>query len=194
LLDPNFQEGIRELQGVQKGIIYTIGHSTHSLDDFIRMLQSFDIVTLVDIRRFPGSRKYPQFNKENLMVALKQNGISYTHLEELGGRRTPKKQSKNIRWRNTSFRGYADYMETKDFETGMSKLEEIASKHPTAFMCSEAVWWRCHRSMVSDYLKAKGWQVLHIMGIDKVEEHPYTKPARIVGEHVFYSDESLADE
>lgn len=174
-----------------KHTIYTIGHSTHSLNDFVEMLQSFDIRVLVDIRHFPGSRKFPHFNKENLAAELPKVGITYTHLEDLGGRRKVHKDSKNNRWRNDSFRGYADYMETENFELAAAKLEAIALKQPTAYMCSEAVWWRCHRSMVSDYLKAKGWTVLHIMGIGKAEEHPFTSPARVVGNRVFYSDENL---
>ncbi len=174
-----------------KYTIYTIGHSTHSLEELVAMLQSFGILTLVDIRRFPGSRKYPHFNKENLAAALPEAGISYIHLEDLGGRRRVRKGSKNSRWRNDSFRGYADYMETVDFEKAASALEGIALKQPTAYMCSEAVWWRCHRSMVSDYLKARGWKVLHIMAAGKAEEHFYTSPARVAGSRVFYSDEDL---
>lgn len=176
------------MKSLNKPLVYTIGHSTHTLEDFIRMLQSFDIKALVDIRRFPGSRKYPQFNKENLAAALDNAGIGYIHLENLGGRRVVHKNSKNIRWRNKSFQAYADYMETKDFEEGIHQLETIALKIPTAYMCSEALWWRCHRSMVSDYLKAKGWEVLHITGRGKAEEHPYTSPARVEGEQVFYFD------
>lgn len=174
-----------------KPVIYTIGHSTHSIEDFIEMLQSFDIRILADIRRFPSSRKYPQFNKENLDAALKRNGIAYKHLEDLGGRRAVQKDSDNSRWRNASFRGYADYMETESFKKAMTGLEVMALKHPVAYMCSEAVWWRCHRSLVSDYLKAKGWTVLHIMAAGKAEEHPYTSPARVVGDRVFYSDKNL---
>lgn len=174
-----------------KNIIYTIGHSTHSIDAFVAMLQSFNIKTLADIRRFPGSDKYPQFNKENLERSLKEKGINYIHLEELGGRRKAQQHSKNHKWQNISFRGYADYMETAAFEKAISKLETIALQQLTAYMCSEAVWWRCHRSMVSDYLKAKGWKVLHIMAGGKAEEHPYTSPARVVGNHVYYYDEDL---
>ncbi|GAB3415179.1 DUF488 domain-containing protein [Niabella aquatica] len=174
-----------------KPTIYTIGHSTHSIEDFIEMLQSFGIRALADIRRFPSSRKYPQFNKENLDAALKRNGIDYIHLEDLGGRRSVQKDSDNSRWRNASFRGYADYMETESFKKAMAVLEAMALKHSVAYMCSEAVWWRCHRSLVSDYLKAKGWTVLHIMAAGKAEEHPYTSPARVVGDRVFYSDKNL---
>ena len=172
-----------------KHIIYTIGHSTYSLESFLEMLQSFDIKVLADIRSLPGSRKFPQFNKENLQITMPAAGIEYIHLLDLGGRRKVKKDSKNIRWNSDAFRGYADYMETETFVKAVIKLEVIASKTTTAYMCSEAVWWRCHRSMLSDYLKAKGWQVLHIMAVGKVQEHPYTAPARIVDDKVFYFDE-----
>ncbi|MEO9256941.1 MAG: DUF488 domain-containing protein [Crocinitomicaceae bacterium] len=171
-------------------IIYTIGHSTHTLEEFVEMLHSFDIKVLADIRSFPGSRKFPQFNKENLMVSIKDAGIEYMHLADLGGRRKVNKDSKNNRWRNDSFKAYADYMETDAFKIGIENLEKIALGKTTAYMCSEAVWWRCHRSMVSDYLKAKGWTVLHIMAKDKVQEHPYTSPARIVDGEVLYFDET----
>lgn len=175
-------------------IIYTIGHSTHSFEVFLEMLQSFDIRVLADIRHFPGSRRYPHFNKQDLGPALEKNGISYIHLEELGGRRKVQKDSRNTRWQNASFRGYADYMETKDFAAAIAKLEAVAAKQRTAYMCSEAVWWRCHRSMVSDYLKAKGWTVLHIMAVGKVTEHTYTSPARVEADRVFYSDKNLFDQ
>lgn len=174
-----------------KHTIYTIGHSTHTMEEFIAMLQSFNIKTLIDIRHFPGSRKFPHFNKEILSGALKGIGINYIHLEDLGGRRKVQKNSKNTRWHKDSFRGYADYMETKKFENAITQLQSIALKQTTAYMCSEAVWWRCHRSMVSDYLKAKGWTVFHIMATGKSEEHPYTSPARIVGDKVLYSDTDL---
>ena len=170
--------------------IYTIGHSTRSVDIFLDMLQSFGIKILADIRSLPGSRKFPQFDKENLKISLEEAGIQYIHLADLGGRRKVKKDSKNNRWNNDSFKGYADYMETEKFESAINKLEHISLKKPTAYMCSEAVWWRCHRSMVSDYLKAKGWTVLHIMATKKVQEHKYTAPARIVGDNVLYSDEN----
>lgn len=174
---------------MKSNTIYTIGHSTHSLDEFYTMLHSFGIKTLVDVRSFPGSRKFPQFNKENLKISSKENEIEYIHLLDLGGRRKVKKDSKNTRWNNDSFKGYADYMETKEFGNAIMKLEQIANEKNTAYMCSEAVWWRCHRSMISDCLKVKGWTVLHIMGKEKVQEHPYTQPARIVKGHLDYSEE-----
>lgn len=171
--------------------IYTIGHSTHDLSDFLEMLGSFDIKILADIRTMPGSRRFPQFDKENLTVSLQENGIHYLHLAGLGGKRKAKKDSKNNRWNNASFRGYADYMETGEFQNAVVELEQLALKQPLAYMCSEAVWWKCHRSLVSDHLKAKGWTVLHIMGTGKVQEHRYTAPARIAGDAVVYSDEDL---
>lgn len=169
--------------------IYTIGHSTHSLAEFLNMLQSFNIKVLVDIRSLPGSRKFPHFNKEDLEVFLEENGIQYLYFTDLGGRRKVKKDSKNNRWHNDSFKAYADYMETGEFKNAIVKLEKIALEQPTAYMCAEAVWWRCHRSMVSDYLKAKSWTVLHIMVVGKVQEHTFTSPARLVDGNVFYSDE-----
>jgi len=123
-----------------KNIVYTIGHSTHSLSEFLAMLRSFGIKTLVDIRRFPGSRKLPQFDKENLEAALEENGIRYIPMKNLGGRRKVHKDSKNTRWRNASFRGYADYMETEEFVRGVEALEAIALESSTAYMCAEAVW------------------------------------------------------
>lgn len=150
------------------------------------MLQSFNLEHLVDIRSFPGSRKFPQFNKENLEKSLPENKIKYSHLEKLGGRRKAKPDSKNTIWRNASFMGYADYMETSHFKKGLEILKEIALKRRTAIMCSEAVWWRCHRSMVSDDLKAQDWNVMHIMGIEKKQEHPFTQPAKIVDGELSY--------
>lgn len=171
--------------------VYTIGHSTHDIATFIAMLQSFGIRTLVDIRHYPGSRRFPHFNKEPLAEALSNVGIGYVHLESLGGRRSVQKNSKNNRWRNSAFRGYADYMETDEFTNATKELESIARRGPTAYMCAEAVWWRCHRALVSDYLKAKGWNVQHITAIGKASEHPYTSAARVVGERVSYSEETL---
>jgi uncharacterized protein (DUF488 family) len=167
-------------------IIWTIGHSTRSLEEFVAMLHSSKIKLIADIRNYPGSRKYPQFNKEALEIFLQQNNIEYIHLKKLGGRRKPNPNSKNTSWRNLAFRGYADYMETTDFKTEIKNLERMALKQPTAYMCSEAVWWRCHRAMISDYLKVQGWKVMHIMGIGKESEHPYTAPAKIVNEELSY--------
>lgn len=169
---------VQEISMLQKSI-WTIGHSTHTLEEFIAMLQLFQIELLIDIRRFPGSRRFPHFNKEALEISLPENKIEYVHLLKLGGRRKPLSNSHNSGWRVDAFRGYADYMETEEFNLAIKELQSLATSKRAAFMCSEAVWWSCHRSLVSDYLKFNGWQVLHIMSIRKAEEHPYTKPAKI---------------
>ena len=174
----------------QPKTVWTIGHSTHSLEEFIAMLHSFNILMVVDIRSFPGSRKFPQFNKENLEVSLPENNINYVHIKKLGGRRKVNPDSKNTSWHHAAFRGYADYMETESFAEGIKELIDIALAQRTAYMCSEAVWWRCHRSMVSDFLKAKGWDVQHIMQIGKSTEHPYTQPARVVDGELTYLPEN----
>ncbi|MBV9240749.1 MAG: DUF488 domain-containing protein [Acidobacteria bacterium] len=166
--------------------VLTIGHSTRDFDEFVGLLRENDIELLADVRSFPGSRKFPQFNKESLEVTLPENGIDYSHLRQLGGRRKVKTDSKNTVWRNDGFRGYADHMETEDFRKGIDELLELAEDKRTAIMCSEAVWWRCHRSMISDYLKSRGITVLHIMGEGKVEEHPYTSAAKIVDGRLSY--------
>jgi uncharacterized protein (DUF488 family) len=167
--------------------IFTIGHSTRTLEELLAMLQSFSIELVADVRNFPGSRKYPYFNKESLEITLPQNSIQYIHLKSLGGRRKPNANSKNTAWKNTAFRGYADYMETDVFKQGISELAGNALKYQTAYMCSEAVWWRCHRSLISDYLKAHGWKVMHIMEVGKAQEHPYTSPARVINGELSYS-------
>ncbi|MEO6820197.1 MAG: DUF488 domain-containing protein [Ginsengibacter sp.] len=174
-----------------KKIIWTIGHSTRAFEEFVEMLRSFQIDEVVDIRSFPGSRKFPQYNKEILAITLPEMGIQYTHLRELGGRRKINKESKFTVWRVLAFRAYADYMETDAFKAGIVELEKLASGQRIAYMCSEAVWWRCHRSMVSDYLKVRGWEVLHIMAISKEEEHPYTGPAKVIDGELYYGDERL---
>lgn len=146
---------------------------------------------LVDIRNYPGSRRYPHFNKEALEISLPANGIKYLHIKELGGRRRPVKDSLNTAWHNDAFRGYADYMQSTEFKEAIEILEAVARKQSTAFMCSEAVWWSCHRSLVADYLKLKGWTVLHIMDVGKATEHPYTKPARVVNGVLRYDEPGL---
>lgn len=166
--------------------LWTIGHSTHTLETFIDMLLSFNIEVVADVRSLPGSRKFPQFDQENLMEKLPQVGIQYIYIKDLGGRRKMRKDSDNTGWRSVSFRGYADYMETDPFKSGIAELEHLASQKRTAIMCAEAVWWRCHRSLVSDYMKWKGWQVFHIMGVGQEKEHPYTAPAHIINGRLSY--------
>jgi uncharacterized protein (DUF488 family) len=169
--------------------IWTIGHSTRSITEFIDILIFFKIELIADIRGLPGSNHYPHFNKENLEISLSEKGIGYTHLKALGGRRKTKKDSHNLGWRKDSFRGYADYMETENFTEGIDELEKISFHKRVALMCAEAVWWRCHRSMVADYLKLKGWEVIHILGKNKTEEHPYTQPAKIIHGRLSYPGE-----
>jgi len=166
--------------------IWTVGHSTRRVEELIESLRSFEIKVLADVRSFPGSRRYPQFNKENLKASLNDAAIDYQHFPELGGRRRVRPDSLNMAWSNESFRGYADYMETEVFRDGIQRLLEIARGSRTAVMCSEAVWWRCHRSLISDYLKAKGIEVNHIMGAGKSEPHPFTSAARIVNGELSY--------
>lgn len=171
--------------------IFTIGHSNHPFEEFLEMLKAFEIEALVDIRRYPGSRKYPHFNKDHLEKSLPEKEIQYLHYEDLGGRRKVKPDSHNTAWRLDSFRGYADYMETDSFKKAIEKLETLAKEKRVAYMCSEAVWWSCHRSLVSDYLKNEGWNVQHIMSKTKSNEHPYTKPARIINDKLVYTEETL---
>jgi uncharacterized protein (DUF488 family) len=161
-------------------IIYTVGHSTRSIDDFIILLHSFNIALLADIRGLPGSNRYPHFNKEALQVSLPGNDIKYIHIKELGGRRKVQPDSINTGWRLPAFRGYADYMQTDAFKKAIEELEAYAFNQRTAYMCAEVLWWRCHRALVSDYLKLRGWTVFHIMGIGKAQEHTFTSPSRIV--------------
>ena len=170
-----------------KKIIWTIGHSTRAFDDFLSLLVEYRIQHLIDIRRFPGSKRFPQYNKEALASELLSHHINYTHMEALGGRRNTKPGSVNTAWRVKGFRGYADYMETDTFKTAVTELERLAGLSRCAFMCTEAVWWSCHRALLSDYLKINGWEVLHIMSKEKAQEHPYTKAATISNGVLTYS-------
>lgn len=166
---------------VNEKTIWTIGHSTHSIEQFITMLMNNDIEMLIDVRSLPGSNKFPQFNQDELKQSLADNKIEYHRISLLGGRRKFHKDSKNDVWRNKSFRAYADYMESNEFKEGVDELIGYASKRRVAIMCAEVLWWRCHRAMISDYLKSIGWKVIHIMDVDvkKNELHPYTSVAQI---------------
>ena len=166
--------------------IWTIGHSTYSEQQFAEILAAHEIKALVDVRMFPGSRRYPQFNKEALSESLTRSNIEYHHDTRLGGRRTPRKDSHNTAWQNAQFRGYADHMETEEFKQAVEELLELSSKTRTTVMCAEAVWWRCHRGLISDYLKSNGHTVIHIVNEEKTEEHPFTSVARIVDGELSY--------
>ncbi len=162
--------------------LWTIGHSTRTLDEFLAVLGENEIEVLADVRRFPGSRKYPQFNSDNLSESLAEAGIEYVPMPELGGRRKVRPDSKNTIWRNESFRGYADYMETEEFHAGIEKLSGLANRKRTAVMCAEVLWWRCHRSLIADYMKSRGATVCHIISQQKTEIHPYTSAAQITAD------------
>ena len=137
--------------------IWTIGHSTREIDKFISALEANGIKLVADVRLLPGSKRYPQFNRESLAESLSERGIRYEHFPELGGRRKPKPDSRNTAWRNEAFRGYADHMETEGFREGVNRLVDLANKvGPSVLVCAEAVWWRCHRALISDFLKARG--------------------------------------
>ena len=151
--------------------LYTIGHSTRTLDDFVGLLKREGVSHLVDVRAFPTSARYPQFNQENLADSLKQTGIRYSHFPALGGRRKVRRDSHNTLWRNAGFRGYADYMETREFADALDDLLALAARERVAIMCAEAVPWRCHRSLISDAAVAKGAEVFHIMDAGAAPHH-----------------------
>jgi uncharacterized protein (DUF488 family) len=171
--------------------VFTIGHSTRPFEEFIWLLKKNGVKVLADVRRFPGSGRYPHFSKDSLELAVPRVDIDYIHFEDLGGRRAVIKNSPNTTWKNNAFRGYADYMMTPAFQKAVEHLEEIAAEKPLAYMCSEAVWWRCHRSLISDYLKANGWEVLHILDDKPPREHPYTKAANLVEGKLTYGGTGL---
>ena len=166
--------------------VWTVGHSTRSGEEFGQILLAHGIHVLVDVRMFPGSRRYPQFNRDALAESLAQSGIEYKHEPRLGGRRTPRADSHNTAWKNAQFRAYADHMETEEFRNAVNELLQVATERRVAVMCAEAVWWRCHRSLISDYLKAAGHTVIHILDEKKTEEHPFTSAARIVNGQLSY--------
>ncbi len=167
--------------------VWTVGHSTRSIGEFISLLQRNGIKCLVDVRSFPGSRRHPQFGSNSLREALAAVGIEYHHLPSLGGRRKPIANSKHTAWRNAMFQAYADHMESAEFMQGVNNLLNLARAQPTAIMCAEALWWRCHRSLISDYLKVRDVGVVHILSAEKNEVHPYTSAARIIDGKLSYS-------
>jgi uncharacterized protein (DUF488 family) len=166
--------------------LYTIGHSTRELHDFVRRLRAHGITRLVDVRTIPRSRRHPQFDRETLPAPLAEAGIVYAHMGGLGGRRTPRPDSTNTAWRNAGFRGYADYMQTSEFRTSLEALIEQARRDRVAIMCAEAVPWRCHRSLVADALVARQVDVHHITTADRADPHALTAFARVDGDRVSY--------
>ncbi len=167
--------------------LWTIGHSTRAWEDFVGLLRDADIATLADVRRFAGSRRHPQFGGDAMAQALPAAGIAYVAMPELGGRRPPRKDSRNTAWRNAGFRGYADYMDTPDYAQARERLAALASDTRTAVMCAEAMWWQCHRGLVADDFKARGWEVIHLLAPGRSESHPYTSAARLVDGKLDYT-------
>ena len=172
--------------------IFTIGHSTRALDDFLALLKREGVTHLADVRAFPFSRRYPHFNGENLAPALENAGVGYSHHPELGGRRKARLDSRNTAWTNAGFRGYADYMETPEFNDAVSSLIDLGAARAAAIMCAEAVPWRCHRSLIADALTARGVEVLHIMDA-ATKPHTLTSFARVENGVVRYDAEAEPD-
>jgi uncharacterized protein (DUF488 family) len=170
-------------------IIFTVGHSTRSAEEFAALLKAHGIQAVADVRLIPRSRRYPHFNDEELARWLPEAGIKYIPFKQLGGRRRPKKDSINTGWRNESFRGYADFLQTEAFERALAELMDVAAQQPTTTMCAEAVPWRCHRSLISDALLVRGWRVLDVMSETKATAHNLTRFANVDGLRVTYPPE-----
>jgi uncharacterized protein (DUF488 family) len=166
--------------------IFTVGHSTRSAEEFIALLRAHRVDLLVDVRTVPRSRHNPQFNRDTLPETLQRAGIRYLHLGELGGLRKPRADSTNTGWRNLSFRGYADHMETAEFEKGLARLLDEAETRRAAVMCAEAVPWKCHRSLIGDALVARGAEVYELSSVTRAQPHRMTPFARVEGTRVGY--------
>jgi uncharacterized protein (DUF488 family) len=171
--------------------LWTVGHSNRELSDFLQMLKSEAIEALADVRRFPGSRKWPHFGRDSLAAALQDKGLEYRHFPELGGRRNKQREdSPNTAWRVTAFRNYADYMLTAEFAESFRQLSDLAASKRTAIMCSEALPWRCHRRLIADQFVALGWRVFDIMTPGKAPEHALPPFANVTGGVVTYPGEA----
>ncbi len=177
---------VANLNATVKLTVLTIGHSTRTIEEFLSILKVHGVQRLVDVRSIPKSRRVPQFNSDALAASLRERGIDYAHLKSLGGRRHAKKDSINTGWRNASFRGYADYMATDEFRTGISRLLDLAREKLTAIMCAEAVPWRCHRSLIGDALLVRGVHVDDIMSATSARSHAITPFAKVDGMQIFY--------
>ena len=172
---------------IAQHVIWTVGHSTRAIEAFLELLGAGGIELLADVRRFPGSRRYPQFNQEALANSLAEAGTDYRHFVALGGRRSKRlPESPNTAWRVEQFNAYADHMRSAEFLTALEDLMAAAQKQPTAIMCSEAMPHKCHRRIVSDALVARGWQVRHLLAPRRIEDHVLTPFARVAGTDVTY--------
>jgi uncharacterized protein (DUF488 family) len=167
--------------------VWTIGHSTRTLEEFLGLLAAHEVEAVADVRRYPGSRRWPHFGREVLAGELERRGLVYEWLPELGGRRTPAPDSPNTGWRSAAFRGYADYMATGEFAAGLDRLVNLALGLRAVILCAESLWWRCHRGLIADVLRWRGFEVFHIMGPGSAAPHPYTAAARIVDGRLSYA-------
>lgn len=173
--------------------LWTIGHSTRPIEEFVGLLQSHGIQLLVDVRTIPFSRRNPQFHQEALAQSLREAGLQYRHMPELGGRRKTRPDSVNVGWRNAGFRGYADYMQTQEFWDGLEELVNIGQQSPSAVMCAEAVPWRCHRTLIADAMVIRGWTVHHIISASSLKTHTLTPFAKPDAGRLTYPAESSSD-
>lgn len=174
------------LQQEKNLVVFTIGHSTRSLEELVELLKAYNIQEVVDIRTLPGSKHNPQFNKEKLAEFLKKHQIDYIHMKSLGGLRKPRKDSINTGWKASSFRGFADYMQTPKFQSALESLLEVVKNKRVAIMCAEAVPWQCHRNMIADALLVRNMSVKHIISISEVKEHKMTSFARVENTKITY--------
>ena len=174
------------MQADEPRTIWTIGHSTREAADFIAVLHANGIETLIDVRRFPGSRRNPQFHADALAISLPAAGIEYRPCVALGGRRKPHPDTRNIAWRNLAFRGYADHMASAEYRHAFAALTHLASERRCAIMCAELLWWQCHRSMIADDLVLRGWNVVHLLGPGKTSTHAFRVVPHLVGDTPVY--------
>ena len=170
----------------KKRVVLTIGHSTRTWNDFRDLLRAHRVKRVIDVRSIPRSRHNPQFNRETLRTKLRSAGIGYVHLGRLGGLRHARRDSPNMGWRNASFRGFADYMQTSEFEAGLERLMKLAGQKRSAIMCAEAVPWRCHRSLIADALTVRGIRVDDVMSMKRSQVHSLTPFARVRGHRITY--------